>query len=109
MQNVWQRKDVWFFFFMVLQALDLITTFMGLQAGLNEGNSIAVWLSGHLGTWALYGWKVVGVTLFLGLLAALHQRYPGVWAALRVATVLMMVAVSINLLTLALQVPRLLA
>ncbi len=99
----------WLAVFLLLQSLDVATTFIGLRAGLYEANALAAWLGLKLGTWALYGWKGFAVSLFLLLLLLLQTRYPQVWLAVRLSAAVLLVAVSFNVLNLALEMPRLLA
>lgn len=85
-------------FYLAIQSLDVLTTYIGLRRGAAEANLLPRWLLDNHGEAAMYLFKAVLVLAVLLLVVRLQHHYPNLWTALRVTNVMMVVVVAINLL-----------
>ncbi|HYS28488.1 MAG TPA: DUF5658 family protein [Candidatus Limnocylindria bacterium] len=83
--------------FLAFQALDIITTHIGLRLSHPELNSVMAPIVGSQGELAAYALKGVAVAVLLGVLMLLQYRRPRVWHAFRIGACLTAMAVSANL------------
>ncbi len=82
----------------LLEAADVLTTHLGLAAGLPEANPLPAFVLAHAGEAGLYGVKILAVLLFVLALSRLAQRrQTNAWRALTVLNVLMLGVVLSNL------------
>jgi hypothetical protein len=86
--------------FLALQALDVLTTYLGLRRGASEANLLPRWIMDNHGEFFMYVAKAAVVLGALLLVVALQGRVPRLWRAIQVANVVMLLVVSINLLAL---------
>jgi hypothetical protein len=82
--------------FLLLQTLDILTTYAGLRAGAQEANVLPAWLLATHGEAAMYAVKAVLVLAVLGVVLWLDGRLH-LWPALRITNVLMIGVVALNL------------
>jgi len=82
--------------FLVLQGLDILTTYAGLRNGAVEANPVAAWLMREHGEPAVYALKAAIVLGVLGVVLATERRLPRVWLSLRVGNVFGLLVVAIN-------------
>lgn len=90
----------WFLF---IQIGDVLTTYIGLRAGLHEVNPVARSLLMAYGEPAIYVLKAVGVALILGCLLVLGRCYARLGLALRVTNALGALVLLSNVLNLVLE------
>ena len=81
--------------FVLLQTLDVLTTYYGLRAGAIEANPLAAWGMAVYGEPAVYAVKLLAALGVLGVVVAL--RRPRLWLAPRIANALMLLVVMVNL------------
>ncbi|MDA8219169.1 MAG: DUF5658 family protein [Dehalococcoidales bacterium] len=84
--------------FVLLQSLDILTTYLGLRNGAREINVLPSWLLGNAGEMVMYAFKACLVLLVLTLVLSLEYRFPRIWLALRIVNVLMIFVLGLNLL-----------
>ena len=82
--------------FLVLQGLDILTTYAGLRNGAVEVNPVAAWLMATHGEAAVYALKAAIVLGVLGVVLLAQGRYRRVWLSLRLSNVLYVAVVAIN-------------
>lgn len=82
--------------FLVLQALDVLTTAAGLRNGAVEANPAAAWLLAVHGELAVYAVKALIVAGVVALVLATERFAPRVWHALRICNVLYVLVVAVN-------------
>ncbi len=77
-QQRWLRFSdlLWLALFMVLNAFDLLTTYIDLQAGLREGNPLMRTLLQQEGFGALIFYKILMVLVVSAGILLLHRGYP---------------------------------
>ncbi len=95
-----RRLLKWFLF---IQIGDMLTTYVGLRAGLHEANPVARSLLMAYGEPAIYVLKAVGVAVILGCLLVLGRYYTRLGLALRVTNGLGALVLLSNLLNLVLE------
>jgi hypothetical protein len=87
----------WLVLFAILNACDLITTYIDLQAGMREGNPLMRALLNQEGFSALIFYKVLMVLVVSAGILALHRNYPVLArAALAVCNLLVLAVVLSN-------------
>ncbi|MHB9091695.1 MAG: DUF5658 family protein [Chloroflexota bacterium] len=87
--------------YLVLQGLDVLTTFVGLRRGAYEANLLPGWLIQHYGEASMYLFKVLLVLGVLFVVVCLQRPFPRVWLAVRVVNVMMVLVLAVNLMTIA--------
>ena len=80
---------------LLLQALDVLSTHLGLAAGAQEVNLLPAWLLHTYGEAALYAVKLLAVLVMAGLVWRLRS-WPGAWRCLRWSNVAMLLVVAVN-------------
>lgn len=89
-------------FLLISQALDLVTTYIGFGCGLREGNLLPSWVLSIGGGALLVCFKAAAVALLLGIALALQSRYPRLWHGVVIASVVTMIVVASNAVSIAL-------
>lgn len=84
--------------FLLLQGLDILTTFVGLRNGAVEANPFAAWVMSSYGEFVMYGLKAALVLAVLAVVLLTERVAPRVWLAMRTVNVIMLVVVMINLM-----------
>ena len=82
--------------FVLLNVLDVVTTWLALRLGLMEGNPLPAALLSAGGTTGLFGFKVIATLLVIGVVLRLSRPFPGVWRALRVSNLFLCLIVFLN-------------
>lgn len=86
----------------VAQMLDLVTTYVGFTRGLQEGNPLPAWLQSVAGDLSLVLFKVMAIALIVGIALLLQTRYPRLWYGVVAATVVTLIVVASNAMSIAL-------
>lgn len=95
-RNGLRRNAVAAFVLVMLQLGDVISTHVGLHAGLQEVNPLASRLFSTAGVGSTYGLKLALITVFLLLICLLEPRFPRIWRAVRITNVIMLLVVLLN-------------
>jgi hypothetical protein len=90
---------------LVSQALDLITTYVGFGRGLREGNIVPSAFLSFGGTGSLIALKLVMIVSVLGLALLLQSRYPRLWRGVMIASMVTLLAVASNAVSIVLAMP----
>jgi hypothetical protein len=86
---------------LVLNALDLVTTLLGLHMGYREVNPLPAYILSAHGEFGLLLFKAASAAAIVPLIVVLGRRYPRTWWALGLGAVLVGVVVVSNFLLLA--------
>ena len=87
--------------YLLLQALDIFSTYLGLRRGAYEANLLPGWLLQHFGEIAMYMFKGILVVGVLFVVVRLQRHFPHVWLAVRLVNVMMVFVLLANLIAIA--------
>ncbi len=91
------RRTVGLVLFMVLNALDAVTTHAGLAAGFPEVNPVPAMVLALAGESAMLGARILAVASAFFLVLRFHHRFPRLWIGIYVLDLVFAIAVVGNL------------
>jgi len=89
-------KGIAIWLFIVLNILDVAITYLGLRAGLPEGNVLTAMVLARYGEWSMYGLKAAVIVLVVGGLMRFGRHHIGLRKGLVVINGMMVLVVASN-------------